>query len=254
MLGVDPAPVEEVVWQKPDNLAGQLEWPESGRWLLVWEGEINEQQASDLLSLRGDLAFKAALQQLVDEAALPERPILLRIPVSLPPDPLPDDLAQRYQLERDAGTLKYTGLTWLGSVDPDQEEFAKLRAWGSRSAELAEAVEALIDKITPPVEHQPVTVPLDIELRPQQGELPATLAEQLLLGRQVLVARAQISADDATQLESLFTFTPEKRAIRRLPAATLANSLAGRTLELRTRRGSAKPSDRIPIAISAEGV
>jgi hypothetical protein len=99
-----------------------------------------------------------------------------------------------------------------------------------------------------------VNVPLDIDLRPAQGDLPETLAEQLLLGRYPVVARRLISDDEVQRLIKLFEFTPEKRAIYRLATATLTNVLRGRKLELRTRRGSAAPSSRLSIPVSAEGV
>jgi hypothetical protein len=394
-------PVEDVVWERPRDIPGELDgfdWPQAERWLLVWEGDLSDTQKGDLLALPGDQSFMAGVQQVVNTHASQGAGVI-RVSVTLAPDPLPGDLPQRYRLQRNDDARTYTGLTWLVGPLPEAEEIAVLREWGGRTPELAQAVEMLLAQIDewkrvgvavpadsiaqedlpsllqdsmkiegrnvswigaeapteeevdtmlaimasddamrvvrklaelgddaigatlemetaaryprrsglppslqeqltviptrvewqggmPTAAQQPdldrlmddpafgeefnaimrdlverinanirdsITVPLAVAMRPVQGELPDTIARQLLLGRQPIVAGQPIIARHLTSLLELFTHPPEKATLRRLAAATAGAVLHGRRLELRTRRGSATPSDRIPIPFDTGG-
>jgi len=251
----DYLPIEDVVWQRADLPEIDLlpfRWPAADRWVLVWEGELDDRQREDLLALPGDRAFLDAVGQVVEQAADAQRPRPIRVPVALPPEPLPGNLPQRHQLERDEETGRYTGLTRSAGPPPDDEEKAALRDWAGRTRELAEAVAELLSQITPDSEES-ITVPLDIALRPTQGGLPESLAASLLLGRRPIVAVSPISDTELPGWDEFFEFAPEHAALRRLATHSIAGVLKGRRLELRTRRGSATPSARLPISSGVQG-
>jgi hypothetical protein len=396
------SPVEEVVWDKPDPgspLVNTFRWPEADRWLLVWEGLVDDRQQADLLTLPGDLAFRAGIQELITLAAAASLETIIRVPVSLPPDLRPGELPIVYQLKKDEQARRYTGLTRLGAPLPEDEEIALLRRWAARTPELVAAAEALLRKIDtetfvkvdiPPDniaqedlptllqkkmkvdgrfiswlgDEQPddgeaeailairasqnaeqtlrklielgadavnatlemeaaarfprrsalphslqdhllvtpvaitwrggkptneqaeelnrlideilfgdefaaqlidlldrivqdarelVSIPLDIAMRPEQDDLPESLTAQLLLGRLPLIIDNPLTSQMAIEVAGIFLHAPEKASIYRMATESLRRILHGRTLELRTRRGSAMPSNRIPIAARAPG-
>jgi hypothetical protein len=87
-------------------------------------------------------------------------------------------------------------------------------------------------------------VPFDLAMRPAQAALPASLREQLLLGRALIRYHGLMTYDEGQALAWLYAgaASADARAIQRLYRATLAKVARASRLYLRTRRANAAPS------------
>jgi hypothetical protein len=238
----------------PDGLAQEDLPPMLQEPLLVephglkWIGAAAPTEA-EIAAMLAIQAAADAMQALQTLAGLGEEAVGATVPMqSLPLRPRRSGLPELLQ---DRLLITPTRVEWSGEL-PSAEQMdllAALAGDATQEAAFRGAVGEIV-RLVAADERQPVATPLDVSMRPNQGALPDALAGQLLLGRQPIIARRQVSAVQAAALADLFAFAPEQRAILRLPAATLASALRGRKLELRTRRGSATPSVRLPLGIA----
>jgi hypothetical protein len=152
---------------------------------------------------------------------------------------LPASLRQQMQVETDK-------LTWTGRVHAAQQEadFKQLAADRRWDAVFTQAVASILNELM----NQPLTVPLDLPLRPHQADLPESLAAKLLIGWAVIRYHGLMTTAEGQQLQQLYAaHVPDQKAIQRLYAASLNRGLRGRELRVRTRRGSATPSSMVGL-------
>ena len=105
------------------------------------------------------------------------------------------------------------------------------------------ALEPLVAQITAAPE---ITVPLAIPHRTQQANLPDEI-KALVLGTELLATEALLTDEEIGTLQALFANESDQQAIARLRDDSLSRGLTTTKLTLRSRRGSAQPSDRKTI-------
>jgi hypothetical protein len=244
--GAEPPPI-------PDALAPALQLAGDGaQRQLIWSGQLPDaaQQAA-LDALAADVVLGAAVADLLAQFAA-------RRGATLPPAPppfslgaLPAALADQLRATNEGGA---TTFVWRGPLrGADQLALlAQIVAQlGPQYRALAPALESLRDALG-----APASVALDLPERPQQGDLPETIRDRLLLGRHTIRYHGLMTYEEGRALSWLYVEPPaepgddlgaqprtvDTRSIQRLYAASLARGMRGRELRLRTRRANAAPS------------
>lgn len=105
---------------------------------------------------------------------------------------------------------------------------------------LGESVNQLIEALRSATHTQSINIPK----RPTQDSLPESVRERLMLGRSFLSFDGILGKDTADDQASAFEQAVDIQAVERLYYMSIQANLTGRTLQLRTRRGSATPSAR----------
>jgi hypothetical protein len=82
------------------------------------------------------------------------------------------------------------------------------------------------------------------------SELSEILSQKLLIGRAFIRALRLLAADDAKKIRDGFPLRPDKDAVERLYRDSVRESLSGSDLRIRARRGSARCSEMVPLAIT----
>ncbi|MFB4295034.1 hypothetical protein [Actinomadura sp. NTSP31] len=240
-------PVSAPAANLPDRFRALIDFLPAPTLTLVWQGP-SDAAAADLRRLPGDSAFTGAVAQIITRAAGAGPDAVVRVGIPAGPEQIPAELHDKVGLARNAPGTQYTGITWTGAMSGD--DIAALRRW-ARFPEFADAVEKLIAAVrdasagTPPPPS--VTVPFAVAVRPTQAALSGVLADKLLLGAVLMRYHGMMRADDPAALAASYPGRPDRLALGRLHRTSQGGGMRGRSLVIRTRRGSAGPSDPRPI-------
>ncbi|WP_242901149.1 hypothetical protein [Actinomadura terrae] len=238
-------PVSGPAAHLPDRLAPLIDFLPTQTLTLAWQGP-SDAAAADLQRLPGDSAFTGAIARIVAQAAGAGPDVITRVEIPVGPEQIPDKLQGKVDLARNAPGTRYTSIGWTGAMT--DADAAALRRWAT-FPEFTQAVEALIVAVrgaaTPG--DAPVTVPFDVPVRPVQSGLTGVVAEKLLLGAVLMRYHGMMRADDPAALRSSYPGRPDQLALRRLHRTSQGSGMAGRSLVVRARRGSAGPSEQRPI-------
>jgi hypothetical protein len=240
-------PVSAPAGGLPSRLKALIDYLPTQILTLVWEGP-SDAAAGDLQGLPGDSAFTDAIAQIIAQAAGADPGAITRVEIPVGPEQIPAELTGKVELARNAPGTQYTTIGWSGAMSG--EDAAALRRW-ARFPAFAQAVEELIVAVQdagmsdPPASS--VTVPFLVAVRPTQAGLSSALAEKLLLGAVLMRYHGMMRADDPAALLPSYPGRPDQLALRRLHRASQGVGMRGRSLVIRTRRGSATPSELRPI-------
>jgi hypothetical protein len=231
----------------PSRLEALIDFVPTQTLALVWEGP-SDTAAEDLQGLPGDSAFTGAIARIITEAAGAGPDAITRVEIPVGPEQIPDELQGKVELARNAPGTQYTTIGWSGAMSSADAD--ALRRW-ARFPEFAQAVEELIVAVQDAGESNApassVTVPFVVPVRPTQAGLGDALAEKLLLGAVLTRYHGMMRADDPAALLPFYPGRPDQLALRRLHRASQGSGMRGRSLVIRTRRGSAMPSELRPI-------
>jgi hypothetical protein len=208
---------------------------ESPRFVaLRWTGLLLAAEQAALLAGLSNWAQIPELEQAVAAlfAALAARIVETPYSGDLPTD-LPDVVLPQLHLAE--GLLRFSGLVkdaaqWQALLD--------LAADNAPEEAFKGAVQALIQQL----QSGPVSVDLDLPKRPVQDALLESLRAQLVIGRSLLRFHGIMSTTTAITAQAAVIHTADKNAVKRLYYLSAYAGLRGRTLRIRTRRGSAQPS------------
>jgi hypothetical protein len=141
-----------------------------------------------------------------------------------------DDLPLMLQ---DHITLEAESITWRGRP-ANANVFGLLQGLES-DPPLNDARDQIIDWL----QNEPVIAPLDLADRPTNADVP----DPLLIAQARIRYHGLMSREEGQSLRERFTLDKDMRAVERLYATSIRQGLRGRELHIRTRRGSATPTD-----------
>ncbi|TDD58761.1 hypothetical protein E1263_17775 [Kribbella antibiotica] len=238
-------PVSAAATNLPSGFDGLIDFVPTQTMTLVWEGP-SDAAATQLQQLPGDSAFTGAIAQIVTQATGAAPDAVTRVEIPVGPEQIPDELANKAQLARNAAGTAYVSLGWTGAMTTVDTE--ALRRW-AKFREFSEAVEELIVAVQDGDHAQDavITVPFTVPVRPLQTALTGVVADKLLLGTLLLRYHGMMRATDPEALITRYPGRPDQRALRRLHRASQGSGMRGRDLVIRARRGSAVPSEPRPI-------
>lgn len=202
---------------------------------LRWTGLVVAAEQADLLASLLSWAQLPELQQALGTlfATLAERvvttPYTGELPTGLPALLLP-------QLQVTAGALRFTGL--VQDTTQWQALLGLTAAEAPYTALFKQAITVLIQQL----QAAPVEIAINLPKRPTQAELPDALRAKLVVGRSVLGFVGPMSVLTAQGAQVALDEVAEQKAIAYLYEQSIKTGLTGRTLRIRTRRGSAPPS------------
>jgi len=230
--GEAPEPVAGI----PSGLASRLILEETAAARrLVWKGPAPTDGERALLSAAAEdpaqpLKLQTAVLALLDSIDAPRQTALGPGPQR--PNVLPEVLREQLSIE-------LTRVVWLGAAR-SSAQFAALRELAQQNFD--ESLRSALTTLADQLEHQKIAVPLDLAVRPPQAEL-GILGEHLLIGRATLRYHGIMSTVEGRELQRLFQTTADRAAVARLYLQSLNVGLRGREILVRTRRGSATPSE-----------
>jgi hypothetical protein len=139
-------------------------------------------------------------------------------------------------------TIEPLKLTWTGRLH-DASELDMLRDLRG-DASFNAAVQSLIQFLDSKPE---VVFQTSIPARPQQDSLAEPLKNNLLIGRASIRYHGIMTPEEGVALKNAYTHQADKDAVARLFDLSMSKGLQGSQLVIRTRRGSAAPSEMTPL-------
>ncbi|ASC70966.1 hypothetical protein XM38_019150 [Halomicronema hongdechloris C2206] len=159
--------------------------------------------------------------------------------VDLPPERLDQLLTGQLILQAQQ-------VTWLGRLH-SPAQLQALRALSQQGdAPFREAITRLVTALETLETTAALSAPLPT--RPQPSQLPPALQPVLLIGRARIRYHGLMTVQEGQDLRALFDTAPDKQAVTDLFEAAANRGLQGSELRLRARRGSAAPSDLLPLS------
>lgn len=140
------------------------------------------------------------------------------------------------QLQATAGELRFTGLL------QDAAQWQALLGLATAAAPFADAFKQAVTALTQQFTTTPVDIALNLPKRPAQADLPDALRQKLVVGRALLRFTGPMRVATAQAAQAALREAAEQKAIAYLYEQSIQTGLTGRTLRIRTRRGSAPPS------------
>ncbi len=92
-----------------------------------------------------------------------------------------------------------------------------------------------------------ISIDFSLPVRPAQSDLDSILKDKLMIGKAQIRYHGLMTVIEGRTLQDAFTAPVDKAAIQRLYRQSTGNGLQGRELTVRARRGSATPSDLLPL-------
>jgi len=219
--------------------------PQTQITLLRWTGLLfadgRDQLRTDLLSWASITELSTAVQDLL--AALASRTVIVPYSGDMSTADLPEPL--RPELEITAGQLRFNGLV------QNSQQWTLLTAIPGDEAAFDEAFRTAVAQVIEWLTTDPIDIVLDLPLRPWPDALPDLVRDKLVIGRSLLHFAGIMSVATAKALRTAFPFAADQTAIAYLYRQSIQRGLTSRTLEIRTRRGSAEPSARRTLEAQA---
>ncbi len=130
-------------------------------------------------------------------------------------------------------------MIWSGRI-ANEEEFESLNKLASDGFDdpFTEAIVNILNAF-----HKELEIFLYIPVRPTQDMLPDQIKEQLMISYGAVRYHGIMTPSEQNAFKSLFTRVVDLKAIVRLVSMSLGKGMQGKTLEIRTRRVNAVPSD-----------
>lgn len=215
---------------------------------VAWVGiPPNQEELAELTSLKDNpsthSALSAALNTLIQNLDAADLPSVVRANIddaSFAVRPiqaaLPADLQSRM-------TIGDTSLTWTGAQMTESQKTALKQVETTGDTAFINAVKNLIDQL----ENQQISAEFTVSVRPDQSNLPSILQDQLLIGKVKVHYTGWMTEEEGKALRLIFESPANKDAIERLFEASQSKWISNRDIRIRTRRGSAAPSEMIPF-------
>jgi hypothetical protein len=203
---------------------------------LQWTGLLLATEQESLLTNLLTWAQIPELQQAVTTlfALLAERVVETPYSGDLPAD-LPGNVQP--QLHIAEGMLRFSGLV-QGAA-----QWQTLLDLAAGDAPDADAFQSAMRSLVQQIQSEPISVDLNLSKRPEQDALPESVRDKLVIGRSLLRFNGIMSRVTAKRAQDKLDHAADQNAMARLYYLSGYAGLRTRTLRIRTRRGSAQPSE-----------
>lgn len=151
---------------------------------------------------------------------------------------LPADLPAMIQPQMQVAE---SSLHFVGLVQ-DETQRQALLALVADAAPFEETFKRAVRELLNQLQSTSVDIELNLPKRPNQAALPLLLRERLVIGRSLLRFNGIMRLATAKLAQTAVDEVADKNAVGRLYYQSVTAGLTGRTLRIRTRRGSAQPS------------
>jgi hypothetical protein len=244
ILGDPAVELPDPFFDLPEPLRVRLELIGEGEERKIrWPGPLPDATLQQLIDAylaappEGAEALAAALRAISDD-------LNGRRQVPLPAGPRRPTLAELGNLA-DQLSLGLRTISWRGRLQSHADRQALFAL--STNTIYAQDIRAGLTAILGALEAA-LSEPLDLPRR-RLIDPPAWLSEQLLIGVTRLRYHGLMERGEGQALRALCTTAPDRAAIQRLYEASLAKGMRGRALFVRSRRGSAAPSEALAIEV-----
>ena len=232
-----PAAEPPLLEDLPEALQNRLVVEQAnGPSQLTWVGPIPTSEQTELLTnadaFSQDNVFLSAVDSLMQAIEAAKE-------VELPPLRRPTS-AEIHPLLRDQLTIEPDGMIWHGRLhNSGQYQALQHLAKPNFDQDFNQAANDLVAAL----ENLAIDIEMSLPRRPYQSELNAALRQQLLIGRAALRYHGLMTKEEGKQLLALFPAgSLDQAAVYRIYDCSLKKGDRNRQIQLRARRGSARPS------------
>lgn len=203
----------------------------------TWHGLMNEQQQAVIKQWRDNSDFGDSFQRLLDDITEFLTDEQYALPLPSPAPPVPQILAGRFDVGEPTDDPAMFLLSWKGLNMNFEEERALNAFIDAATGSLKEATQRLLSKLSSSATTIEIAEAAWLP-RLHQGQLPDLLKDHLLIGRGMIRWWGWMTAAEGETL-SASSFAVNKRAVKRLFAATMKHGFNESSFMISARRGSA---------------